>query len=337
MRTKTGISILLFLLVLYADAQDTRFSQFYAAPLHSNPGFTGTTIEHRFVLNYRNQWPSIPGGFKAFHASYEYNASELNSGFGIIMSREDAGTFGLTTNFFAFSYAYRFRLNRTTYLQPGLKIGLASRGIDFSKLVFNDQLENGNSTTADVDAFSEDQITYPDVSGGVLLYARNYWVGASLNHINKPNQTFLGDDGLSELPMKFTFQAGYKIRLSGPVVKRIAAKDITTAIHYDAQGKFDQFDIGLYYNHKPMVFGFWYRGIPGLKGESGVPNNDAVILLLGYSLQNYNLRMGYSYDVTISRLATNTAGAHEFSIIYEVASQKEKRKSRRFIVPCAKF
>lgn len=319
------------------DAQDTRFSQFYAAPLHSNPGFTGATIEHRFVLNYRNQWPSIPGGFEAIHASYEYNASDLNSGFGIIMSREEAGSFGLTTNLFALSYAYRFRLDRKTYLQPGLKLGFASRGIDFNKLVFNDQLENDNVTTADNDAFEEDQINYADISSGILLYSANYWVGAAFNHINKPNQTFLGDNSVSELPMKFTFQAGYKFRISSPVIKRIAAKDVTAAIHYDAQGKFDQFDIGFYYNHKPMVFGFWYRGLPGIKSEAGALNNDAIVLLLGYSLQNYNLRMGYSYDVTISRLASNTGGAHEFSIIYEVASQKEKRKSRRFIVPCAKF
>jgi len=97
-------------------------------------------------------------------------------------------------------------------------------------------------------------------------------------------------------------------------------------------------DIGAYYNHEPFVFGFWYRGLQGVKKPDGASaNNDAFIVLLGYSVPDRNLRIGYSYDITVSRLATNTAGAHEISLVYEVASKKNKRRSRRFIVPCAKF
>ncbi|MFT4757007.1 MAG: hypothetical protein ACI91R_001657 [Vicingaceae bacterium] len=66
-------------------------------------------------------------------------------------------------------------------------------------------------------------------------------------------------------------------------------------------------------------------------------NNDAVIILVGYSVPDRNIRIGYSYDVTVSRLATNTAGAHEISMVYEIASKKKKQRSRKFIVPCAKF
>jgi len=338
MRRRLFICIMIFVIAIPVFAQDMRFSQFYAAPIHSNPGFTGTTIEHRFVLNYRNQWPSIPGGFQSFHASYEYNSSALNSGFGLIMAREDAGTFGLTTNLLAFSYAYRFRLNRKTYLMPGIKFGYAFRSIDFSKLVFNDQLESNSAVTLDVDAFEEDEVNYPDISGGLLLYSENYWVGAALNHINEPNQTFLDEENVvAELPMRFTFQSGYKFKLSGPISGRISPKSLMVAMHYESQGKFDQLDLGFYFNQAPLVFGLWYRGLPGIKSTENVVNNDALILLLGYSIPDRNLRLGYSYDITISRLATNTAGAHELSLIYEFASQKEKRKSRRFIVPCAKF
>ena len=156
--------------------------------------------------------------------------------------------------------------------------------------------------------------------------------------MNEPNQSLLAEGGESILPSKLSVQAGYKFELSGPIKKRLSAKDITTALHYKSQGLYDQFDIGAYYNHEPFVFGFWYRGIPGLKGyEPGIQNNDAVIVLIGYSVPDRNLRIGYSYDVTVSRLAANTGGAHELSLVYEVASPRKKRKSRRFIVPCAKF
>jgi len=332
------ICLFCFVMTNQMDAQDIRFSQFYASPLYSNPAFTGTTLEHRFVLNYRNQWPSLPGSFQSYHASYEYNADAINSGFGLILNRQQAGSFGLTTNAFAFSYAYRFRLNRSLYLQPGLKFGYAFRGIDFNKLVFNDQLESNGSTTLDVDAFGEDNVSYPDINVGGLLFAENYWVSLSLNHINEPDQSLLGDGSTSVLPMKFTFQGGYRFKLSGPLVKRLSAKDITVAMHYESQEKFDQTDIGAYYNHEPFVFGFWYRGIPLFKRfEPGIANNDAFVVLVGYSVPDRNLRFGYSYDVTVSRLVSNTGGAHEMSLIYEFASQKKKRKSRKFIVPCAKF
>ena len=66
-------------------------------------------------------------------------------------------------------------------------------------------------------------------------------------------------------------------------------------------------------------------------------NNDAIAVLVGLSIPDRNFRIGYSYDVSISRLAANTGGAHEISIIYEAASRKKKRRSRRFLVPCAKF
>lgn len=319
-------------------AQDMQFSQFYAAPMYINPGYTGSTIEHRMVMNYRHQWPNIPGAFESYHFSYDYNAADLNSGFGLIFNREEAGSFGLTTNIAALSYAYRFQLDRKLYLQPGLKIGYAFRGIDFNKLVFNDQLENSSSLTADEDAFNQENISYPDISSGLLLYGESYWAGFSVNHINQPDQSLLGDGSVSELPMKFDMHVGYKFELTGPVKSRFGAKSLQTAIHYKSQGKFDQFDVGAYYNHEPMVFGIWYRGIPGFKAyERGYQNNDAFIFLVGYSIPERNFRIGYSYDATISRLATNTGGSHEISLVYEVASKRSKRKNRRFLTPCAKF
>ena len=324
------------------EAQDSRFSQFYAAPLYTNPGFTGATIEHRFSMNYRHQWPNIPGAFDAYHAAYDYNAAEINSGFGVLFNREDAGSFGLTTNQISLSYAYRFRLNRKTYLAPGIKFGYVSRGVDFGKLIFNDQLESNSAATLDVDAFTDRNVNYVNIDFGGLLYSENYWVGISARHLNKPNQTLLGDNSVAQLPITYNFQAGYKFMLSGPTIKHRSAKDITAAILYEAQEKYDQLDLGLYYNHEPFVFGFWYRGLPLIKRyEDNLntvrQNNDAIIILVGYSVPDRNLRIGYSYDITISRLATNTAGAHEISLVYEVASKKNKRRNRKFIVPCAKF
>ena len=114
---------------------------------------------------------------------------------------------------------------------------------------------------------------------------------------------------------------------------------ITVAAIYKAQKKWDQIDIGGYYDYKSLVIGLWYRGIPVLKYyKPGYANNDAVVILLRYKMKDY-ISVGYSYDLTISKLGVATGGSHEISLIYEFARPDYKRNQRKksFMVPCTKF
>lgn len=63
----------------------------------------------------------------------------------------------------------------------------------------------------------------------------------------------------------------------------------------------------------PFVAGLWYR------------NSDAVIAVVG--IQNNNFKFGYSYDVTISKLAGNTAGSHEISLQIQFECKKRVRNT----------
>jgi hypothetical protein len=61
-----------------------------------------------------------------------------------------------------------------------------------------------------------------------------------------------------------------------------------------------------------------------------------MVLIVGVKAND--LKIGYSYDITISKLARNSGGAHEISIIYEVANNSKKKKRKRyFLAPCPKF
>ena len=138
--------------------------------------------------------------------------------------------------------------------------------------------------------------------------------------------------------MKFSAHAGYNFPVKTHVSGEVTSS-ITIAANYKAELKWDQLDLGFYYTHKPLVLGAWYRGITGLKSyERGYLNNDAVIVLIGFR-NNQGFKMGYSYDLTISRLISNTAGSHEISVTYEWNNPKKQRvrNRRRFLVPCAKF
>ncbi|MBK7667254.1 MAG: type IX secretion system membrane protein PorP/SprF [Sphingobacteriaceae bacterium] len=84
---KKGLYIITFLFALLnVSAQDPQFTQFYAAPQYLNPAFTGLTTEHRFVANYRNQWPGIRKTYQTVMAAYDYNLSNVSSGLGALLT-----------------------------------------------------------------------------------------------------------------------------------------------------------------------------------------------------------------------------------------------------------
>ncbi|MGZ3885417.1 MAG: type IX secretion system membrane protein PorP/SprF, partial [Bacteroidia bacterium] len=76
--------------------------------------------------------------------------------------------------------------------------------------------------------------------------------------------------------------------------------------------------------------------IPFKHYKPGYQNNESIAVLIGFEIPNKNLRVGYSYDLTISKLTiNNTAGSHEVSLVYEVA--KKKKRNRKVLVSCPKF
>ena len=62
-------------------AQDPHFTQFYAVPTYLSPAFAGTTVQSRFALQFRDQWPAIPGAFVSYaFAADQYLSAGWNMG-----------------------------------------------------------------------------------------------------------------------------------------------------------------------------------------------------------------------------------------------------------------
>src|SRR5688572_27123553 len=106
-------------------AQDPEFSQFYAAPVYTNPAMAGTAFcgrnaAGRMSVNYRNQWPSLPGTFRSFNASYDQHHEKIGGGIGLMATYDRAGAGLLTTSTVSGVYSYLFRLNHSFFLRGGL-------------------------------------------------------------------------------------------------------------------------------------------------------------------------------------------------------------------------
>ncbi|MBL7963490.1 MAG: type IX secretion system membrane protein PorP/SprF [Flavobacteriales bacterium] len=312
-------------------AQDPQLSQFYAAPIYLNPALTGNTQQDRVIMNYRLQWAGIPPGFNTYAVAYDHRAPSLNSGFGGYVMRDVAGTNRLAFTQAAFAYAYEARLSHKSGIRAGLRLGYTHRSYDPSKLLFADQIIRDNAGTS-IEPGLTDRVGYMDASAGAMYYTRQFWAGASFNHLNRPQQTFYFV-GNTRLPVRTSIHTGYKFPLDG---RSFTKSDVlmTLTAHYKAQDKWDQLDLGGYIEYRNLTGGLWYRGLPGLKAyQPGYPNHEAVILMVGVETLS-NIRFVYSYDITISWLGLGSGGAHEVSLAYEWPKQKgRKHKS----VPCPKF
>lgn len=313
-------------------AQDAHFTQFYAAPTLLNPAFVGTSVQSRFGMNYRNQWPAIPKAFVTYNASYDQYLPEISSGIGFLMNHDQAGDGALSNTSVALQYAYEIRLNRLFSLRPALQLGYTRKTLHQDRLIFGDQLIRDGADVS-YEILDVRPVGLMDFSSGALIYSEKLWFGVSQHHINEPNETVTS--GISQLQRKFSVHGGYRVKYRNPR-KRSSKKDFVFAFNYKDQGPYNQLDVGAYVEMNPMVFGIWYRGLPTKDNGYQYANRDGLNIVVGYQDRNY--KIGYSVDVNLSQLpVANTGGAHEISIIYEWANKRNKRLSKRRIIPCAKF
>jgi type IX secretion system PorP/SprF family membrane protein len=322
------IALLSFILFLDSYGQDPTFSQFYANPLYLAPSFAGATEEYRLGLNYRNQWPAIPGVFHTYSISFDKAMPNFNSGFGILASYDVAGSGNLSTTNIGLLYSYDFNISNDWHIRPGVHFKFYYLGLDIYKLVFNSQL-TASGTSPSVYPPPFDNIADVDFATSALAYNDRIWAGFTLDHLLVPKTSFYGDD--SNVPIKFNFFGGLQlIRKTRLRVK--LQETLSVALNFQKQAKFYQTDIGLYYFKSPLIFGLWYRGIPFMTSQAG----DAIIGLIGF--KSDNLHIGYSYDFTISNLISSTAGAHEVSLVYEFSSfSMNSQKKRIRAIPCPEF
>lgn len=331
---------LLFIFLLIssiARAQDPEFSQYYSAPLYLNPAFAGTSVDHRFIANYRNQWPNISQAFETYAFSYDYNLDRYNSGLGFMLMADKAGSANLKSTQFNFQYSYKVKFSEKLMLSSGVNFGMGSRSIDFNKLVFYQQLDfsrNSDNIPPPPSNLNVEGQTYFDFGAGLLFYSRKVWLGFSIAHLNRPNRSLLDDE--SEIPIKRSVHGGVRIPLYNGLFKRDRTASIAPSFVYKQQGNFDQLDLGTYFYYEPVVVGLWYRGIPIQQNAIDNISQDAVVVVLGFQLQN--VEVSYSYDVTVSELGPISGGAHEIGLKFkiELATQVRKRKKERFI-PCPTF
>lgn len=315
-------------------AQDPHFSQFFASPLTLNPAFTGKFDgAWRLAANHRDQWPSIPKAYVTTSASFDFPILKKRIpegdvfGVGISGISDASANSQLKLNYGSLSLSYHKALDENGYhtVGAGFQGTYSSMNLDISKLHFEDMLtQNGfTGTTSDILTNGRNQ-SYMDINAGVLYSGssdgmNNFYLGASMYHINKPKVSFKDKNwylqGRVTIHGGGTFYLSDVVSVSTSVIHQIQNKASETvlgaAVGLNANGDLDR--------PTNVYLGSWMRV------------NDAIIPYIG--LEFNSLRIGASYDVNISNLksATGSRGGSEFSIIYIHRPVEAKG------IPCPRF
>ena len=324
---KTVVLGALLLGAASAGAQDVPFSQFYANPLYLNPAFAGSAVAPRISLGYRAQWPGLVSPYTTVSASYDQYFNDLHGGIGAIVMSDRQGDHGiLNTNMLGVMYAFHFQLTRNIRMSAALQASLVQNALNVSNAMrFPGQIDPNLGFVYGLDGVQlpskTSQISL-DFNAGVLVSSDMWYGGLAVSHLTQPNQAFYSED---RVPMKITVHGGAFFNVAEEARRQsslgFGSPIISPNIVYQFQGGMHYFNYGVYLDWVPFLVGVWLR--------HGMENIDAFIFQVG--IQQDYFKVGYSYDVTVSKLANSTAGAHELTVglLLPVPEQKKKVKAIR--------
>ncbi len=302
-----------------ASAQDPEFTQFYSNPIYLNPAFAGSRICPRFVMNYRNEWPNITGNFVTTAAAYDQNVDGLYGGIGLIFLTDNAAK-TLQTSRVSLIYAYHQKVTRKFSINLGIEGSYYQKSVDWDRLTFGDMIDPRRGFVYQTnDVRRNEPVNNLDFSAGLVGYTEQFYCGFAVHHLTEPNESLLQSSTPSPLPMKYTGHIGAVIPLGGGSLYSEKEESISPNILYTRQGDFQQLNVGIYVKKGSLIGGVWYR------------NKDAFILTLG--IESNMIKVGYSYDVTMSKLSIISGGSHEVSLAINFYCKPKKKKYRPISCP----
>ena len=316
MMKKRNIKQILLAAVFFASAiataqQDPQYTHYMYNMSVINPGYATDTPG---VINvgglYRTQWVGAVGAPKTVNVfGHAPVGKRLEAGLSIVS--DEIGDVVKENNLYA-DIAYVIPTGETTKISFGVKAGITFFNADFNGFQYSD-------TTPDP-AFAENiNQTFPNLGVGAFYFGEQYYIGLSAPNLLRTKhlerQNAIATIGVEEIHYFFT--GGYVFNVSDRMKLKPAfmAKAVSGApVSLDVTANM------LYNNF--IEFGVGYRMDDSVAGLVGVYVTPA-------------LRIGYSYDYTLTNLGNFNSGTHEFFLLYDIGSDtgakgKGYDKSPRF-------
>jgi len=305
--------ILLNICTFAASAQqDPQISQNMFNHLIVNPGFSGNSGAINLMLLNRQQWVGFPGApaTTVFQIDAPLRLIGAADGLGFTVLKDAIGYEKNVT--FGFDYSYRFQLGQGQ-LGCGISLGMMNKNLSpgWTDTEGGDLIDNSDP------ALPKQEVNGVlfDFGAGFFYRDKKYYLGISSLHLNQPSFVF-EEKGHYSLKRHYYLTGGYNLEMNDDRFT------LQPSFFVKSDGTTSQVDLDLLlqYNRR-----FW--------GGLGYRNKDAVVVFLGFEMQN-GLKIGYSYDLNTSVLSRYNSGSHELFVSYAVLLNKnrgQKTKSVRFL------
>jgi type IX secretion system PorP/SprF family membrane protein len=300
--------ILGLLLVVCAASyaqQQAQYSQYMLNYYLINPAVSGTEDFTDIKVGYRNQWTGLAGAPVNYYVSGHTpigKMHESNSRFhkgkpkkphhtlGGLVTGQELGAF-THTGIYA-TYAYHAPLSQSFTLSMGVSGGVQNYYLDQNKLNFGDAIVDP-AATASINSVK------PDVNAGFWLYSKKIFAGISSMQLLRNKLDFtpgIGSNTAGAFNRHFYLTGGYMLEVT-PDVKIIPSVLIKSVIPQSFQ-----IDLNTKVRYRDFMWaGFGYR------------KTDAFVVLVGGVIAN-TVELGYSYDLSTSKLSTVSNGSHEVMV-----------------------
>lgn len=287
---KNVLIILLVVISAYLGAQQLpQYSQYMLNEMAINPAVAGRDNYTEVRTNNRHQWVGITDAPRTYMMTVQGPMKNQKMGLGMNLYTDIVGPTRRTG--VSASYAYHLKLTEKYKMSFGLSAGVMQWGIDGNKITLRDQSDQQLLT-------SYRTAPVPDFGAGVYFYEKNrFYVGIALPQIYQaPIELYAGAYKNSRLVSQLNFSGGYTFDVTEDF-----ALEPSFLFKYvkPAPAKLDVGLRGIF--QKQIWLGAVYRHM------------DAVSFLLGYMYKDY-LTIGYSYDVTTTRIQKLSGGTHEIML-----------------------
>jgi len=284
---------------------DPHFTQYMFNEAIINPGYAGSRECLSGTMLYRQQWVGLDGAPTTLTGSVHSPIMDGKLGAGINFVNEKIGVSQRTS--FSVNAAYKLKLRNAT-LSYGLQLGLVSLSENLAQLnLQNDQqfvVSSGNKTA-------------PNLGFGMYYSTEKWYGGISIPRMihNRIDVSTGSTEVQNSLNVGYFH---YYLTGGGVIAVNNLIKVRPNAMLKAVKGAPAQLDLNANVLFNDMIWaGLGYR------------TGDDVNFMLGAFI-NKQLRVGYSYDYTLSMLQDYNTGSHEIMIGYDLNFSKDKMVSPRY-------
>lgn len=322
---KTGFGlIMLVLITLPTMAQDVFYSQHFANPIYNNPAYVGLSKGMRVRVNGRKAWTKVPGD--NYWANFSIDIADRNlpgaGGIGLIVNQGSEGNGYFKTTNVGLIPAVRVPLAESAVMQFGIMGGIVSKKVDWSNLVFPDQIDGRWGYIGGSAALlpNDYKVVIPTFAvGTVIQFEGNGMVGnlgGAVHHLFESNQSLYEN----KEPLKRRYVGHFDMVFEVNDYSRYSTArrnfKINPGVYYQQQAGMQLVSGGLNILFSGVYIGAWYANTFGKES-----NYADLTLLAGVNVEmteGSRLKLMYSYDMTVSKYSTFWGPSHEVSLILEL-------------------